>query len=71
MEGPSSYCIMVWWIIEYFHRFYSFKVRGQLENETWSNIGIVWKPNKETANNQVEGGLTVILLTFMLPKLQT
>ena len=48
--------------IKYSHCFYSFKVRGQLENETWSNIGIVWKPNKETANNQVEGGLTVIIM---------
>ena len=49
---------------KYSHYFYYFKVRGQLENETWSNIGIVWKPNKETANNQVEGGLTVILIMF-------
>ena len=36
-----------------------FQVRGQLENETWSNIGVVWKPNTVNADDNVEGGLTV------------
>ena len=40
-----------------YHTF--FQVRGQLENETWSNIGVVWKPNTVNADDNVEGGLTV------------
>ena len=44
-------------LLKEYHTF--FQVRGQLENETWSNIGVVWKPNTVNADDNVEGGLTV------------
>jgi hypothetical protein len=39
------------------------QVRGQLENETWSNIGVVWKPNTVNADDNVEGGLTLYVMS--------
>ena len=35
------------------------QVRGQLQNKTWSNIGVTWKPNTADENNNPHGGLTV------------
>ena len=45
------------------------QVRGQLENKTWSNIGVTWKPTTADENNNPHGGLTVnaYLLIFDNP----
>ena len=42
------------------------QVRGQLQNKTWSNIGVTWKPVIADENNNPHGGLTVNSMMPML-----
>lgn len=38
------------------------QVTGQLVNDTWQNIGIVWEPYYVTPEGKDEGGLQVIFI---------
>ncbi len=43
------------------------KVRGQLVNESWSNIGITWEPLDASAPLGQGGGLEVTIITRLKP----